>query len=50
MIADLDFSGTTSKEAKVDIWYSSVYELSQTMWDLAKFAQIEDLFNGVVKF
>lgn len=50
ILADLDFSGKSNSTADVDIWYSSVYELSQTMWDLNKFSQMEDLFQGAVKF
>ena len=47
--AEIDLATKTAGTVNVDLWYANIYELMNSGWDLARFAEIQEIFNKKVQ-
>ena len=47
--AEIDLATKTKGVVDVDMWYANVYELFNSGWDLARFAEIQEIFKKAVQ-
>lgn len=47
--AEIDLATKTKGTVNTDMWYANIYELYNSGWDLARFAEIQEIFKARVK-